>query len=58
MLVDLLNGAIPAYLDSQMNLVDVRDAAAGHLLAALWPLNADRWDAATSSAAPTSGLAS
>jgi dihydroflavonol-4-reductase len=34
MLVDLLNGTIPAYLDFRMNLVDVRDAAAGHLLAA------------------------
>jgi dihydroflavonol-4-reductase len=34
MLVDLLNGAIPAYLDFRMNLVDVRDAAAGHVLAA------------------------
>jgi dihydroflavonol-4-reductase len=34
MLLDFLNGAHAAYLDFEMNLVDVRDAALGHLLAA------------------------
>ena len=34
MLMDFLNGRYPAYLDFAMNLVDVRDAALGHLLAA------------------------
>jgi dihydroflavonol-4-reductase len=33
-IVDFLNGRIPAYVDTGMNLVDVRDVAAGHLLAA------------------------
>jgi dihydroflavonol-4-reductase len=32
--VDFLNGRIPAYVDTGVNLVDVRDVAAGHLLAA------------------------
>ncbi len=32
--VDFLNGRIPAYVDTGLNLVDVRDVAAGHLLAA------------------------
>jgi len=34
MLMGFLNGAHPAYLDFDMNIVDVRDVAAGHILAA------------------------
>jgi dihydroflavonol-4-reductase len=33
-IVDFLNGRIPAYLDTGMNFVDVEDVASGHLLAA------------------------
>ncbi len=33
-LVDFLRGAMPAYVDTGLNLVDVRDVAQGHLLAA------------------------
>lgn len=33
-IVDFLRGAVPAYLDTGLNLVDVRDVATGHLLAA------------------------
>ena len=33
-IVDFLNGRIPAYVDTGLNLVDVRDCALGHLLAA------------------------
>lgn len=33
-IVDFLNGMIPAYLDTGLNFVDVEDVAAGHLLAA------------------------
>jgi len=32
-IVDFLNGRIPAYVDGGLNVVDVRDVAAGHLLA-------------------------
>jgi dihydroflavonol-4-reductase len=32
--VDFLNGKIPAYLDTGLNFVDVEDVAAGHVLAA------------------------
>jgi len=32
-IVDFLNGKMPAYVDTGLNLVDVRDVAAGHLLA-------------------------
>jgi len=32
--VDFLNRRLPAYVDTGLNLVDVRDVAAGHLLAA------------------------
>ncbi len=32
-IVDFLNGRIPAYLDTGLNFVDVEDVAAGHLLA-------------------------
>ena len=34
MLIDLLNGHTPAYLETAFNMIDVRDAALGHLLAA------------------------
>ncbi len=34
MLLDFLNGKNPAFLDFEMNMIDVRDAALGHLLAA------------------------
>ena len=34
MVVDFLNRKMPAYVDTGLNLVDVRDVAAGHLLAA------------------------
>jgi dihydroflavonol-4-reductase len=34
MIVDFLNGKIPAYLDTGLNFVDVEDVAAGHWLAA------------------------
>ena len=33
-IVDFMRGAMPAYLDTGLNLVDVRDVARGHLLAA------------------------
>ena len=33
-IVDFLRGAMPAYLDTGLNLVDARDVARGHLLAA------------------------
>ncbi|MFA5073649.1 MAG: hopanoid-associated sugar epimerase [Nitrospirota bacterium] len=33
-IVDFINGKIPAYLDTGLNFVDVEDVAAGHLLAA------------------------
>jgi dihydroflavonol-4-reductase len=34
LIVDFLNGRMPAYVDTGLNLVDVEDVAAGHLLAA------------------------
>ena len=34
MILDFLNGRLPAYVDTGLNLVDVRDVAQGHLLAA------------------------
>ena len=34
LVVDFLNGRLPAYVDTGLNLVDVRDVALGHLLAA------------------------
>ena len=34
LIVDFLKGRIPAYVDTGLNLVDVRDVARGHLLAA------------------------
>ena len=33
-IVDFLNGRLPAYVDTGLNVVDVRDVAEGHLLAA------------------------
>lgn len=33
-ILDFISGRMPAYLDTGLNLVDVRDTAAGHLLAA------------------------
>ena len=33
MILDFLRGRIPAYVDTGLNLVDVRDVAAGHILA-------------------------
>ncbi len=33
-IVDFLNGRMPAYVDTGLNIVDVEDVAAGHLLAA------------------------
>ncbi len=35
MIVDFMNGALPAYLDTGLNFVDVEDVAAGHWLAAV-----------------------
>jgi dihydroflavonol-4-reductase len=34
MIVDFMNGRIPAYVDTGLNLVDARDVAQGHVLAA------------------------
>jgi dihydroflavonol-4-reductase len=34
MVVDFLKGRMPAYIDTGLNVVDVRDVASGHLLAA------------------------
>jgi dihydroflavonol-4-reductase len=34
MIVDFLNGRIPAYIDTGLNFIDVEDVAAGHWLAA------------------------
>ncbi|MGE0745204.1 MAG: hopanoid-associated sugar epimerase [Rhodospirillales bacterium] len=34
MILDFLNGANPAYLECELNMIDVRDVAAGHILAA------------------------
>lgn len=34
MLLDFLNGRAPAFLEAEVNMIDVRDAALGHLLAA------------------------
>jgi dihydroflavonol-4-reductase len=34
LIVDFLNGRVPAYVDTGLNLVDVHDVARGHLLAA------------------------
>ena len=42
-IVDFLNGRMPAYVDSGLNFVGVEDAAAGHLLAAERGRNGDRY---------------
>jgi len=42
-IVDFLNGEIPAYLDTGMNFVDVEDVAAGHLLAAEYGRTGQRY---------------
>ncbi|MBM3487587.1 MAG: NAD-dependent epimerase/dehydratase family protein [Alphaproteobacteria bacterium] len=34
MILDFVNGATPAYMDCELNMIDVRDVAAGHVLAA------------------------
>jgi dihydroflavonol-4-reductase len=34
MIVDFLNGRMPAYVDTGLNVIDVRDVAEGHVLAA------------------------
>lgn len=34
MIVDFINGDTPAFVDFELNVIDVRDVAAGHLLAA------------------------
>ena len=49
-IVDFLNGKMPAYVDTGLNLVAVEDVAAGHLLAAdAWPRSASAtfWARAT-----------
>mgnify|MGYP001017149515 CR=1 FL=1 len=33
LVVDFLNGRVPAYMDCSLNLIDVRDVAQGHILA-------------------------
>ncbi len=43
MIVDFLNGKIPAYLDTGLNFVDVEDVAAGHWNAALHGRNGQRY---------------
>ncbi|WP_396956113.1 hopanoid-associated sugar epimerase [Nitrosomonas sp.] len=43
MIVDLLNRKIPAYLDCHLNLVDVRDVAEGHILAAQHGRSGERY---------------
>jgi dihydroflavonol-4-reductase len=42
-IVDFLNGRIPAYLDTGLNFVDVEDVAAGHLLAARYGRTGQRY---------------
>jgi len=48
-IVDYVKGDMPAYIDTGLNLVDVRDVAEGHLLAASGgaPANDIFWDART-----------
>ncbi|NBC34868.1 MAG: NAD-dependent epimerase/dehydratase family protein [Alphaproteobacteria bacterium] len=43
MLLDFLNGRTPAFLDCTLNLVDVRDVASGHLLAAARGRSGERY---------------
>lgn len=42
-IVDFLRGRMPAYVDTGLNLVDVRDVAAGHLLALEKGRSGDRY---------------
>jgi len=42
-IVDFLNGRMPAFVDSGLNFVGVEDAAAGHLLAAQCGRNGERY---------------
>jgi dihydroflavonol-4-reductase len=41
--LDFLNGAMPAFIDTGLNVVDVRDTAEGHLLACERGLAGDRY---------------
>jgi dihydroflavonol-4-reductase len=43
MIVDFMNGRMPAYVDTGLNLVDVRDVAQGHLAAALSGRRGERY---------------
>lgn len=43
MIADLLAGRTPAYAEVSMNIVDVRDCAEGHLLAALYGVTGERY---------------
>lgn len=43
MIVDFLNGLMPAYLDTGLNFVDVEDVAAGHWLAARHGVDGQRY---------------
>src|SRR5581483_1665419 len=42
-IVDFLNGKMPAYVDTGLNIIDVRDVADGHLLAADRGLPGERY---------------
>jgi dihydroflavonol-4-reductase len=41
--LDFLNGAMPAFIDTGLNVVDVRDAAEGHLLAGEYGRTGERY---------------
>jgi dihydroflavonol-4-reductase len=43
MILDFINAKIPAYLNCQFNLVDVRDVAMGHMLAAKYGRPGERY---------------
>jgi dihydroflavonol-4-reductase len=43
MIVDFLNGRIPAYIDTGLNFIDVQDVAAGHWLAAVKGRTGERY---------------
>jgi dihydroflavonol-4-reductase len=43
MIVDFLDGRMSAYVDTGLNLIDVRDVAAGHLLAAEHGRNGEKY---------------
>ena len=42
-IVDFMRGAMPAYVDTGLNLIDVRDVAKGHLLAAEHGVRGERY---------------